>query len=183
VLLAQGRAADLIGGKLSWSNVDSLKGNWLARLHDVRFMTVSTETHLTRHIAAQLRFARDDWKNFPRADDGDTGLRRPNDSTNPTGKWALGYRAATQEQRQEQKAYRATVTADFPLTRFTQNQLIVGGDAKRSIDELWPRRFYLADAVGNILVNAATRTNAEAGRTLSPVQWHSLDENLDDPIN
>ncbi len=179
VLLAQGRAGDLINGKLNWKNVDSIKGDWLARLHDVRYLSLSADTRLTKAISAQVRVARDDWKNFPRADDADTGLRRPNDPTNPTGKWAFGFRAATQEQRQEQKAVRASITADFKLTRFTKNQFIAGGEAKRAIDELWQRRYYLADANGNILVNQALINDANAGRTLSPVQWQSVEDNLD----
>lgn len=103
-------------------------GRSTTRLHDVCRRSSASTRGADAHLSAQLRFARDDWKNLPRADDSDTGLRRPNDPTNPTGKWAVGYRAATQEQRQEQKAYRATVTANFRLTRFTENQLILGGE-------------------------------------------------------
>lgn len=180
VLVALGQAGDLVNGRLNLDNVDSVLGDWAVRAHRHRYWGASLESRLRPNLALQLRYADDSWHN-PSAQTLNTSpLRRPNDSANGLpGQWALGYQLGTSNFFQEQQGLRGTLTYDFTFLAGAKHQLIGGADRKKSEDFLTPRRYYLVDGAGAFVVNAAQRNNAEAGRTLMPIVWYSIERDFD----
>ena len=181
LLLADGRAANLLNGRLSWRNVDSFAGDWKTRDKTCDYLLATADLRITKWLNARFSFADADWDDWNRAIANGSGLLPPTRTPlNPTGQWAIGYLPSFGEYGSAERAYRAQFVADFALWRNrVRNKFNVGAEDKLGTINFGTHRFYRLDAAGNFIVNPASANNAEAGRTLMPVQYYSVEGSLD----
>lgn len=181
LLLADGRADNLLNGRLSWRNVDSFAGDWKTRDKTCDYLLATADLRLASWLNARFSFADADWDDWNRAINNGSGLLPPTRTPlNPTGQWAVGYLPSFGEYGSAERSYRAQLVADFELGRkLARNKFNFGAEDKRGTINFGTHRFYRLDAAGNFIVAPANTNNAEAGRTLMPVQYYSVEGGLD----
>ncbi len=180
LLMAQGRTGDILGGRLTWSNVDSLFGDAGYRLPEWTSYGGTLEGKVTEWLSVQARYMRDESNNTVGSQNSLQNLRSP--TLNPTGQWAVGYAPGRSLSSGENDSARLMAVAKFPLTRFVRHTLTFGADWRRTASDGSTWLYYLVDASGNVVVNPATATNAAAGRTALPPQWVALDDRWSSPF-
>lgn len=173
LLMAQGRTGDILGGRLNWSNVDSLFGDAGYRRPEWTSYGFTVEGKVTDWLSVQARYSRDDSNSTVGNQNSLQNLRSP--TLNPTGQWAVGYAPGRSLSSGENEGSRVMAVAKFPLTRFARNTFTVGADWRSTRGDGSTWLYYLTDAAGNIVVNPATAANVNAGRTPLPPQWVPLD--------
>lgn len=182
VLLANGSPAlsQIAGGRISWENVDSLAGNSNASRRHEQFYTATLSSRLAAWLHGQVMAIHSPVGLKRETPNTFQNLRAPLTGGNPFNAWATGYLPAGQSTNGNwTKGLRALLTADFPLSRHTKNNLVLGADAQRARGRNFNFQFYEADANGKILVNPSANLNtATAGRTAMPVQWVNIETSL-----
>ncbi|MFM8335509.1 MAG: TonB-dependent siderophore receptor [Opitutaceae bacterium] len=182
LLLARNDPAlgQIAGGMLNWQNVDVLDGNSFARRRWEQFQNLTLSTRVASWLRAQVVGTARSAFNDNTTAQGLTALQAPLTGGNPLDAWALAYRPGGSEVRATEWGLRATLNADFRVTRHTQNQLIVGAER---VDYPHYRQnmsysYYEVDAAGAFLVNRTQLNTANGGRTLMPNQWVDVRSNL-----
>jgi len=182
VLLARDDPAltRIAGGMLNWRNVDVLGGNSFARRRWEQFQNLTLSSRLAPGLEAQVTGTMRSAFNDNTTAQGITALQAPLAGGNPLDAWALAYRPGGSEVRATEWGLRATLNADFRLTRHTRNQLILGAER---VDYPHYRQnmsysYYEVDAAGAFLVNRTQLNTANGGRTLMPNQWVDVRSNL-----
>jgi outer membrane receptor protein involved in Fe transport len=181
LLLADGRAGDLLNGRLSWRNVDSFAGDWKTRDKTCDYLLASAEVRFNAWLHARFTFADSDWDDWNRAINNGSGLLPPTRiPLNPTGKWAVGYLPSRGAYSSTERSFRGQFVASFDLARGRiRNNLNFGAEDKTGAISFETYRYYRLDAAGNFIVNPANVNDAEAGRTGIPVQYYSVEGSLD----
>ena len=172
--------ARIAGGMINWRNVDVLGGNSFARRRWEQFQTLTLSSRLAPGLEAQVTGTMRSAFNDNTTAQGITALQAPLAGGNPLDAWALGYRPGGSEVRATEWGLRATLNADFRLTRHTRNQLILGAER---VDYPHYRQnmsysYYEVDAAGAFIVNRAQLNTANGGRTVMPNQWVDVRSNL-----
>lgn len=179
LLLADGRAGDLINGKLSWRNVDSLIGDWKTRDKTTDYLMGAVDLRLTSWLNVRLSYADVDWDDLNRAFRNGSGLLPPTRVTNPTGKWAVGYTPSGGDYGSAERSLRAHFVADWNAGSWLKNKLNFGAEDKIGTINFRTYRYYRLDASGNFIVNPVNVNDSNAGRTEMPVQYTSVESGLD----
>lgn len=181
LLIADGRAGNLVNGKLGWNNADSLYGDGKTRDKTADYILASAELRIAEWLNARFTFADADWDDWDRQAQAGSNLLPPTRTPlNPTGKWAFGYRPFYTAFGQGERSFRAQFAADFALWRKKiKNSFLFGGEDRTATVNFSNYDFYQLDAAGNFVVNRANIANAQSGRTQMPVQYYSVEDGLD----
>ncbi|MBL9200989.1 MAG: TonB-dependent receptor [Opitutaceae bacterium] len=181
LLLAQGNVAGLYFKPIDWSNVDAVAGNASIAAYILPNYGGTTDLQLAswlnlRVMGGATRYNTSKEDSFTIANS--QGVLSPAATNNPTGKWATGGRPSFGQFGSRQKGIRALLDAKFDLLRGRiKNSLTVGAESTKA--ELLgsnPVNFYLVDANGQFAVNRANIANNDAGRTLIPITYWSLED-------
>lgn len=178
LLLARGTTAGLYFEPIDWKNVDALAGVGTSFGYANTYAGVTSDVSLDRwldlKVAGSYAQAIDDGFNIANS----AGVLAPNATGNPTGKWATSGRIRGNNQYALQRGLRVLLNARFDLWgERLKNNVTVGFDTTRQTQvALGGFRYYLVDASGNFVVNAAQGGNGDAGRTEMPVQYWSLQD-------
>jgi len=172
--------AQIAGGMIDWENVDVLGGNSFARRRWEQFQNLTLSSRLAPWLQAQVVGTSRSAFNDNMTSQGISALNAPLTGGNPLNAWAVSYRPGGSEVRATEWGLRATLNADFRVTRHTQNQLILGAER---VDYPHYRQnmsygFYEVDSSGAFIVNRAQLNTANGGRTLMPNQWVDVRSNL-----
>jgi hypothetical protein len=164
LLLAQGRATDIVNGGLTWDNVDSFAGEFAQRKLVNQHLEAIWEAKWNSWLSTQLSGGYDDTKH--RTANSPSILAAPGRSGNPTGEWAVQYTTFSDAKwAQYNKGIRAVATAEFDLLR-GHHQWMAGGENNLPNARRVTHRYYELDASGRPIVNPAQVTNANLGRNL-----------------
>jgi outer membrane receptor protein involved in Fe transport len=176
VLLAQNNPVlnQIDHGRISWDNVDSFGLESVGGWDKHRFIGVEGNSRIAPWLQFQIQGGRDFHDLWYMGGSSQT-LTPPLTGANPLNEWAINYHVTGPKSQSMSDGVRATITADFPLTRFTKNNLIVGGIDKRSVGFNMQTQFFPVDASGNYIVNLAQINNAAGGRTAMANQWVSVE--------
>ena len=174
--------AQIANGVISWENVDSLAGNARYQNRWEGFMGATLSSKLTSWLQGKLIVQQNGAVTDSSGAGSFTNLRPPLLGGNPINAWAVGNRpGGATLGRGSSFGSRLTLTAKFKLTRLTENQLVVGAERTVPTENrggTYTYNYYQVDANGNFVVNPALINNADAGRTLIPVQWTDITANL-----
>jgi outer membrane receptor protein involved in Fe transport len=181
LLIADGRADNLLNGRLSWQNVDSFAGDWKTRDKTCDYLLASADVRIAPWLNARFSYADADWDDWNRAISNGSGLLPPTRTPlNPTGRWAVGYIPSYGVYGSRERSLRGQFVAEFPLWRGRiGNKFNLGLEDKSGTINFETARFYRVDGAGNFIVNPANANDAEAGRTGLPVQYYSVEGSLD----
>ncbi len=179
VLVADGRAENLIPGFFSFENSNSIEGNIRQSNPQEKFQSVTLEASLTDWLSAQFVYADNKFSNFkgqslnPQFNfAGD--LRHPDN--NPTGDWAIRYQPLMWLDLANQNGYRGNATAQFDLFEGkVSNTITVGAEEKRTNREFQPWMYYRLDANGDFDFPNGVINNFNAGRVPFPAQFSSIE--------
>jgi outer membrane receptor protein involved in Fe transport len=178
LIIADGRAQNVLNGKLNWRNADSFAGDWKTRDKTADYILASADVRITEWLNARFSYGHTDWDDWNRAIVL-TGLMAPTFASNPTGKWAMGGTPAFQQYGSAERSLRSQFVAEFDLLRRQiKNKFNFGAEEKLGVINFSSARYYKLDAAGNAVFNPANRNNNEAGRTEIPVQYYSVENGL-----
>ncbi|MSU24420.1 MAG: hypothetical protein EXS32_11425 [Opitutus sp.] len=157
-------------GKINWQTMNSYEGNLKYEKTAGYFGLLSAETRWNDWLSSEIALGYRDSRRTLRATAGIT-LLAPNNATNPTGDWAMIQATAlgdrTTDGPTRSKSIRA---AFFANNQFfgdrVKSQTIVGADFLRQDEAAIDYYFYQTDPAGKIIVNPATASNLEWGRTV-----------------
>jgi len=179
LIIADGRAGNVLNGDLTWRNADSFAGDWKTRDKTADYLLASADLRITEWLNARFSYGNTDWDDWNRAI-APTGLMAPTFASNPTGKWAMGGTPAWQQYGSAERSLRTQFVAEFDLWRGRiKNKFNFGAEEKLGVINFSSARYYKLDAAGNAIFNPANRNNNEAGRTEIPFQYYSVESGLD----
>lgn len=175
LLVAQGRSGDLMGGRLTWDNVDSLRTAYYGAKRDNTHYETAVEQKLGRFGTLQLA-AMYDVSAMDRGEPNSyTNLVAPLRNNNPFNEWAIGFLPGNTHESFTRKGYRANLAVQFELFGGrARNQALLGATYENVYNKRRSHYYFLADASGNVVVNPAQITNSNIGRTPIPMQWYSF---------
>lgn len=184
LLLARGNIGGLYYKPIDWSNVDavanaaSIAAYILPNYGGTIDLELAPRLNL-RVMGGATRYNTSKAHSFTIANS--QGVLSPAATANPTGKWATGGRPSYGQFGTRQRGIRALLDAKVDLWRGRiRNSLTVGAESTTA-EYLGsnPVNFYLVDSSGNFVVNRANIANNDAGRTLIPITYWSLEEGSD----
>lgn len=177
VILADGNAGNILNGKLTWQNVNSLLGEIGGNNRRLRAGSVSADFTLNSWLSAQVKHGR---YMMPVSSGvaASFSLVAPTEPANPTKKWAVATNMQFLMINETSDATRASLAANFKVGRLTKGQLVVGAEQVTRDSNLWYNRFYRVDSSGNFIANPALVTNLDNGRTFMPVTYIPVEEGL-----
>ena len=182
-LLYQGRASDLFGGKLNYSNADSFGTDVFGEVRDSDILQTQAEIQVTKGLSLLVQggYANDARIRYNSA--VTPNLVPPGLSGNPTGDWAVQLSPSIDPIRMENKSWRALANLTLPELRFVKSDLAIGGQ-HTYFNQIQPtERWYQIDANGNFVVNAAQANNASSGRTaIGNLWWAPGSQGWDGPV-
>ncbi len=180
VLYAQGLTGDILGGRLNWDNIDSLKGEYFGSQRDNTRYEASLEHKFGAWGVLQVA-GMYDLSSMDRAETNSyTNLVAPLRNNNPHDEWAIGFQPGNTHESFERRGYRGAFATEFELFGGrAKNQAIIGAQYETVYNRRRTQFYYQADADGNIIVNPAQINNSNIGRTPMPTQWFAL---TDGPI-
>lgn len=157
-------------GKINWQTMNSYEGDTKFEKTAGYFGILSAETRWNDWLSSEIAVGYRDTRRTLRATAGVT-LLAPNNATNPTGDWAMTQATALGDRTTDGPARSKSIRAAFfANNRFfgdrVKSQTIVGADFLRQDDASIDYYFYQTDASGKIIVNPATASNLEWGRTV-----------------
>lgn len=172
LLIAQGRVNDIAGGKLHWSNVDTLRTPYYGSDRDNTHYEAKVEQKFGDHGVLELA-GMYDISYMDRAETNSfTNLVAPLRGGNPLSEWAVGFRPGNTHESFRRRGYRANYAAEFELLNGRmRNQVLLGAQYEYTYNKRRSDYYFLTDGSGNIVVNQAQITNNAIGRTEMPVQW------------
>ncbi len=178
VLLANNHPAlsSIVYGRIDWDTVDSLSGNASATHRHQRYFSATLTSKIQPWLDAKIVAAKAPrWTR--RLVPGSILLAAPRASGNPLDDWAVRMRPVINPiVDNEDQALQVIFSADFSTTRHARHNLVFGGSIKESENIVNQYLYFEADANGNIIVNPnpALANTQFAGRTIIPLEWHSL---------
>ncbi len=157
-------------GQINWKTINSYEGDLKSEKTVGHFVTLNAETKITDWLSGEIAVGYRNSRNALRASAGVTMLA-PNNATNPTGTWAMTQATALNDRTTDSpsriKSVRAALFANNALFGDrVKSQTIVGADFSRRDDASIDYYFYQTDSSGKIIVNPATASNLEFGRTV-----------------
>ncbi|MSU48989.1 MAG: hypothetical protein EXS37_07885 [Opitutus sp.] len=157
-------------GKINWQTMNSYEGDTKFEKTAGYFTTLAAETKWNSWLASEIGVGYRDSRRTLRATAGIT-LLAPNNATNPTGDWAMTQATALGDRTTDGPTRTKTIRAAlFATNRFfgdrIKSQTIAGADFSRQDEAAIDYYFYQTDAAGKIIVNPATASNLEWGRTV-----------------
>lgn len=177
LLVAQGEAGDIMGGRLTWDNVDSLRTTYYGAKRENTHYEASLEQKFGRLGTLQLA-AMYDVSGMDRGEpNGFTNLVAPLRNNNPHNEWAIGFQPGNTHESFTRRGYRANFAGNFELFGGrARNQVLLGGTYETVYNKRRSQSYYLADANGAAVVNPGQINNTNIGRTPMPVQWFAFAE-------
>ncbi len=175
LLVAQGQAGDIMGGRLHWDNVDSLRTAYYGAKRENTHYETSLEQKVGRFGTVQLATMYD----VSGMDRGEpnayTNLVAPLRNNNPFNEWAIGFQPGNTHESFTRRGYRANFAGEFALFGgLARNQVLLGATYETVYNKRRSQFYYLADASGKAVVNPAQINNTNIGRTPMPVQWFAF---------
>lgn len=172
LLVAQGQAGDIMGGRLNWDNVDSLRTAYYGAKRENTHYETSLEHKLGRFGTVQIA-AMYDVSGMDRGEpNAYTNLVAPLRNNNPLNEWAIGFQPGNTHESFTRRGYRANYAAEFSLFEGrARNQVLLGATYETVYNKRRSQFYYLADANGAAVVNPAQIGNTNIGRTPMPLQW------------
>ncbi len=168
----------IVGGRLSWNNIDSLSGSSNGTITTERALSATASSRLAPWLQGQVMAmnSNNDTEQF--TPNGFTHLRPARTSGNPLDTWGVGYYPTLIAVESRSRGVRGLLTADFAPLRRTKASVVLGAETRRTESTSFTERFYEVNANGDFLVTAAQANNADAGRNLTPVQWVNVESDM-----
>ena len=157
-------------GKINWQTLNSYEGDTKYEKTTNALGILSAETRWSDWLSSEIAVGYRDARRTLRASAGVTMLA-PNNATNPTGDWALTQATALNDRTTDGPARTKGIRAAlFANNHFfgdrVKSQTIAGADFSRLDEASIDYYFYQTDSAGKIIVNPATASNLEWGRTV-----------------
>lgn len=157
-------------GKINWQTLNSYEGDLKFEQTIGHFVSLIAESKWNDWLSSEFAVGYRGERRSLRASAGITMLA-PNNATNPTGDWAMTQATSLNDRTTDGpsriKSIRASLLANNAFFRGTvKSQTIVGADFSRRDDASIDYYLYQTDAAGKIIVNPATASNLEFGRTV-----------------
>lgn len=182
VLLARNDPAltQIAGGRIRWENVNSLAGTSNATRRDEEYLTLTLTSNITPWLSGKLVATTQPVVTERMGPNGYTNLVAPLANGNPLNTWAVGYRpSGSRVETKERGARMIFTTADLEITRHTRSNLVFGAEIIKRPGQNFANQFYQVDSTGKIIVDPNANLNtAHAGRTLMPIQWINIENNM-----
>jgi outer membrane receptor protein involved in Fe transport len=157
-------------GKLNWQTLNSYEGDLKAERTIGHFVTLMAESRWNKWLSSEVAVGYRDERRTLRASAGSTMLA-PNNATNTTGDWAMTQATSLNDRTTDGpariKSVRASLIASNLLFKgAVKSDTIVGADFNRRDDASIDYYYYQTDASGQTIINPATASNLEFGRTV-----------------
>jgi len=157
-------------GKLNWQTLNSYEGDLKAERTIGHFVTLMAESRWNKWLSSEVAVGYRDERRTLRASAGITMLA-PNNATNPTGDWAMTQATSLNDRTTDGPARIKSVRASLIASNLffkgaVKSDTILGADFSRRDDASIDYYYYQTDASGQTIVNAATASNLEFGRTV-----------------
>ena len=180
LLVADGSAGLLLNGKLNWENVDSLYGDRNLDGNTGDYLNATADIGLTSWLSVRLSAADSDLDIVTDGLTAQSNLLPPTRTPlNPTGKWAFGGRPYGVNFGVQSRGLRAQAVATFDVWKGRlKNSLTFGAEERTDWTVRIVGNFYQMGANGEPVVDRAQINNANAGRTLIPVAYWSVEDSL-----
>lgn len=146
-------AGPIVGGALTWDNVDSLGGDAYLEHDHSQTHTLGVESNWSRAVATQLSVG---YSRIRQVKYGNNlvQLLAPGAPANPTGTWALAPSAVDLLGRTEVRSIRLSSVLTHDLFgRTARSQTSIGADYVRTFSDRVARGYAAADATGRPIVN------------------------------
>jgi outer membrane receptor for ferric coprogen and ferric-rhodotorulic acid len=179
VLLATnaGAVAQIDNGFISRKTVDTLAGYAATTIRRHQYYEATLSSDITPWLKGEFVASQSPVLTLRDSPSATTALSAPLTNGNPLNTWAIAYRPAGIKQHQINEGMRALLTADVPVGNFLTNSIVLGSALTDNPGYQISQNYYQVDSSGNFVVNAATATNADSGRTLIPIQWVDVQNN------
>lgn len=157
-------------GKINWQTLNSYEGDLKAERNIAHFVTLGVESRWNRWLSSEVAVGFRDESRTLRASAGITMLA-PNNATNPTGDWAMTQATSLNDRTTDGpariKSIRASLLANsLFFSGAVKSETIFGADFSRRDDASIDYYLYRADGSGKVIINPATASNLEFGRTV-----------------
>ena len=157
-------------GKINWQTMNAYEGDLKYEKTVSALGIFSAETRWNDWLLSEIAVGYRDTRRTLRASAGVT-LLAPNNATNPTGDWAMTQATSLSDRTTDGPARTKSIRAAFFANNHffgnrVKSQTIVGADFSRTDDASIDYYFYQTDSSGKFIVNPATASNLEWGRTV-----------------